>query len=121
MAELLLGGAFVAEKLMEEIRRDAQELKGRGVTPRLAILRAGEDADDVFYERSIEKCCRKVGVEVCCITLAEDAQRAELIAALRALNADASIHGVLPLVPAPARPRDTAVYETLALKRMWTA
>lgn len=117
MAELLLGGAFVAEKLMEEIRRDAQELKGRGVTPRLAILRAGEDADDVFYERSIEKCCRKVGVEMCRVTLPADVRRAELIDALRALNADASIHGVLPMMPMPAQPRDAAVYETLALKK----
>ena len=117
MAELLLGGAFVAEKIMEEIRRDARELKNHGVTPRLAILRVGEDADDIFYERSIEKCCAKVGVETCSIPLPADVQRAELIAALRALNADASIHGVLPLIPAPAQPRGTAVYETLALKK----
>ena len=117
MTELLLNGAFVAEQLMEEIRRDARKLKARGVTPRLAILRAGEDADDIFYERSVEKCCNKVGVEVCRVTLSRSVQRAELIAALRALNADASIHGVLPLVPAPAQPRDTAVYETLALRK----
>lgn len=116
MAELLFG-AFVAEKLMEEIRRDTQELKKRGVTPRLAVLRVGDDADDIFYERSIEKCCGKVGVEMCRVTLSADASRAELIAALRALNADASIHGVLPLLPVPAQPRDTAVYETLALKK----
>ena len=117
MAELLLYGAFVAEKIMEEIRRDAQELKAHGVTPRLAVLRAGEDADDIFYERSIEKCCNKVGVEMCRVTLPGGVQRAELIAALRALNADASIHGVLPLLPMPAQPRDTAVYEALALKK----
>ena len=116
MAELLFG-AFVAEKLMEEIRRDTQELKKRGVTPRLAVLRVGDDADDIFYERSIEKCCGKVGVEMCRVTLPRSVQRAELIAALRALNADASIHGVLPLLPVPAQPRDTAVYETLALKK----
>ena len=117
MAELLLGGAFVAGKIMDELRRAAQELQKHGVTPRLAILRVGVDADDIFYERSIEKCCAKVGVEVCGIPLPRDVQRAELIAALRALNADASIHGVLPLIPAPAQPRDTAVYETLALKK----
>ncbi len=116
MAELLFG-AFVAEQLMEEIRRDVQELKKRGVTPRLAILRVGGDPDDVFYERSVEKCCGKVGVEVCRVTLPADVQRAELIAALRALNADASIHGVLPMMPMPAQPRDTAVYEALALKK----
>ena len=117
MAELLLYGAFVAEKIMEDIRRDAQELKAHGVTPRLAVLRAGEDADDIFYERSIEKCCNKVGVEMCRVTLDRSVQRAELIAALRALNADAGIHGVLPLLPMPAQPRDTAVYEALALKK----
>lgn len=117
MAEVLLGGAFVAEKLMDELRRDVQELKKQSVTPRLAILRVGEDADDIFYESSIRKCCSKVGVEVCSIPLQADVQRTELIAALRALNADTSIHGVLPLVPAPAQPRDTAVYETLALKK----
>ena len=75
MAELLFG-AFVAEKLMEEIRRDTQELKKRGVTPRLAVLRVGDDADDIFYERSIEKCCGKVGVEMCRVTLSADASRA---------------------------------------------
>ena len=117
MAELLLDGAFVAKQLTEEIRRDAYALKEQGVTPRLAVLRAGEDADDIFYERSIEKCCRRVGVEVCRVTLPEGVRRAALIDAVRALNADESIHAVLPLLPAPAQPRDTAVYETLALKK----
>ena len=117
MAELLLGGAFVAEKLMEEIRRDVCALEKRGVTPRLAILRIGEDADDIFYERSIEKCCNKVGVAVRRVTLAEDVRRAELIGTLRPLNADAGVHAVLPMMPVPAQPRDTAIYETLALKK----
>ena len=63
MAELLRG-APVAEHLSEKMREAIAELRGQGIIPTLAILRVGERADDLAYERSAMKRCEKVGSAV---------------------------------------------------------
>ena len=62
MAELLKG-APVARALTERLSARADALKAAGVTPRLAVIRAGERPDDLSYERGLLKRCEKVGID----------------------------------------------------------
>ena len=48
-----LRGAPAARALIESLRPEIAALKARGVVPRLAIVRAGERADDLAYEMAI--------------------------------------------------------------------
>ena len=50
MAKLLLGKP-VAEALSERLRLRAEALRGRGIVPKLAIVRCGENPSDLSYER----------------------------------------------------------------------
>lgn len=113
MAELLKGSA-VAAALNERSKAKAEELKQKGVSPTLAILRVGERADDISYEKGAMKRCAAAGVEVKNVILPADVKQAELMAVLDELNNDKSVHGVLILRPLPSQLDEKAVCRSLA-------
>jgi len=100
MAQILKGAEVVAalgEKMMAEVAR----LENTGVIPQLAIVRVGERADDISYEKGAMKRCETVGVAVKNVILPLDIDQARLMNELEALNQDASVHGILVFRPLP--------------------
>ena len=112
MAELLKG-APAANALSEKLTLRAEELRGRGVAPKLAIVRVGEREDDLSYERGALKRCEKVGIEVEQVVLKADCCQAELIDAIERVNGDSSIHGCLMFRPLPEHLDEAAVCAAL--------
>lgn len=100
MAEILKG-APVAAALAEKTKQETEALRSAGVTPTLAILRVGERADDLSYERSAVKRCESVGVRVRREVLPRDTDSGTFFAVLEALNSDESVHGILLFRPLP--------------------
>lgn len=100
MAELLKG-APVAAAILEDAKARADALKARGVTPVLALLRVGERPEDGSYVNGILKKAPIAGVEIKSVSLPAGTDEASYLAALDALNRDASVHGVLMFRPLP--------------------
>ena len=100
MAELLKGKP-VADSLDEVTLKRADALKEKGITPTLAILRVGERQDDLSYERGATKRCEKDGVAVVNKILPEDCSQDDLMAAIKELNEDDNVHGILMFRPLP--------------------
>lgn len=92
-------GAPVAAALTEALTKRLEVLKNKGVQPAIAILRVGERADDIAYERGAIKRCEKIGIEVRPFRLPEDCDKETLLSAIREINADESIHGCLMFRP----------------------
>ena len=97
----LLTGREAAAALTAELRERAAALALRNVTPRLAILRCGENEADGAYLRGA-----LCGVDVAVRTLPETVSRQALLDAIDAVNGDASVHGCLLLRPLPPHLRD---------------
>ena len=112
MAEILKG-APVAAAITEELTRRAEALKAKGVEPCLAILRVGERADDLAYERGALKRCEKVGVRAVSIVLPADCTQNALLDAIARINADDAIHGCLMFRPLPKHLNEQAACEAL--------
>ena len=110
MSKLLLGKEVTAA-MNASLQGRVAELKARGVSPKLAIVRCGENPSDVSYEKGATARAALVGVEVASVTLPETVSAEELIATLRALNDDAGVHGVLLFRPLPRalRAQDDAI------------
>ena len=113
MAELLKG-LPVANALTEALAVRVEKLKEKGVTPTLAILRAGERPDDISYETGAMKRCDKVGIAVRQFLLDEACTKEELLDTIRQINEDASIHGCLMFRPLPDRDMEEAACALLA-------
>ncbi len=107
MAELLKG-APVAEALTARTAEKTAALAKRGVTATLAILRVGERPEDLSYERGALKRCAAAGVAVRSVVLPPETTQDALLEAIRALNGDDGVHGILLMRPLPAPLDDEA-------------
>ena len=112
MAEMLLGRP-VADAIREGLAPRIAALQEKGITPRLAVVRIGEDAGDMAYERSILRACEKLGCAAHSVALPADCAQEELIARIEEINTDASIHGCLLLRPLPKHMDSVKVCDTL--------
>ncbi len=97
----LLKGAQVVESMTARLTREVEELKARGVEPCLAILRVGEKPDQLSYERGATKRCAGLGIAVKSVALPEDAAQGQVLDAVKELNANGAVHGILLLQPLP--------------------
>ena len=100
MAEILKG-APVAAAMTEQMKKDVEDLRAKGIDPTLAILRVGERPDDLAYERGAMKRAEKAGVTVRNVVLPEDVTQEEFDATLTELNTDYTVHGILMFRPLP--------------------
>ena len=97
----ILKGAPVAEALNARTAAEVAKLRAAGVAPTLAILRVGARDDDLSYERGAVKRCEQVGIGIRRAALDADVDADAFFAALDALNADPSVHGILMFRPLP--------------------
>ena len=100
MAKLLLGKEVTAA-MNEKLQARVAALKEKGVSPKLAIVRCGENPSDLSYEKGATARAELIGVEVQKFVLPEDVSKEDLIAQIEAINADSSIHGCLMFRPLP--------------------
>ena len=100
MAKQLLGKEVTAA-MNEKLQQRVAALKEKGVTPKLAIVRCGENPSDLSYEKGATSRAELIGVDVVKFLLPEDVTKEALIEQIEAINADDSIHGCLLFRPLP--------------------
>lgn len=113
----LLRGAPVAAAIMSDVSGRAGALGERGIAPTLAILRVGERADDLAYERGAVKRADAAGIAVRRFVLPEGCSQDALMRAIDAINRDASIHGCLMMRPLPKQLDEAAATSALAVTK----
>lgn len=101
MSAELMKGAPVAAALNEKTKELVSRLSQEGVAPCLAVLRVGENPDDVSYEKGIIKRCAGLGIDVRQVHLPESVDERTTIEALCKLGADSTVHGILVFLPLP--------------------
>jgi len=106
MARQILG-APLAQALSERLTQKCKSLQCCGVSPKLVIVRFGEQAGDIAYERGINKTFSQIGIEVETIALPPDAPVEELLSIFHSLSKDVTVHGILPMRPFPRQIDDT--------------
>lgn len=99
MQELL--GAPVAQALTLQLSSRVDVLRAKGITPKLAIVRLGENAGDLAYERGALNRMNKCGIDVDVYPITADCSQAGLNGLLSELSQDAGVHGVLLMRPLP--------------------
>jgi methylenetetrahydrofolate dehydrogenase (NADP+)/methenyltetrahydrofolate cyclohydrolase len=115
MTAQLLDGKALAKTMQEEVSAEIQAFKeATGVTPKLVVVRAGEDPASVSYANAIAKTCEKYGVAFELKALPESASQAEMVALVQSLSADASVHGIMVQEPMPKGIDPAAVIAALS-------
>lgn len=97
----VIKGKPVADRITEILIDEVESLKNRGINPNLAIVRVGENPDDMSYERGAMNRCGKIGIDVRNVVLESDISEDEYIKVIEELNNDESVNGILCLRPLP--------------------
>ena len=109
----LISGTAVAEKVLEECRRDIAELAQVGKKPGLAVVLVGGDPASRAYVRSKDKKCRDLGLHSVKLELPATTTQEELLAHVEALNRDPAIHGILVQSPPPKHIDEAAIVRAI--------
>lgn len=96
-----LRGMPAAKAILFELQVKVDELRDKGIDPKLTVVRVGAREDDLSYERGIYKRFEGVGAKVETIELPLSVTQEELEKVIVSLNEDASVHGVLLFRPLP--------------------
>jgi methylenetetrahydrofolate dehydrogenase (NADP+)/methenyltetrahydrofolate cyclohydrolase len=81
--------------------------------PGLATVLVGNDPASEVYVRNKGKTAEAIGFKSFHYSLPADASEADVVARVKALNADKSVHGILVQMPLPSQVRDVAVLDAL--------
>jgi methylenetetrahydrofolate dehydrogenase (NADP+)/methenyltetrahydrofolate cyclohydrolase len=84
-----------------------------GIVPGLATVLVGEDPASEIYVRNKGKVAEAIGFKSVHTTLSGDASEADVLACVKALNDDSSVHGILVQMPLPGQVREAAVLDLL--------
>lgn len=113
MSAKILEGPAVATAINEAMAAKVEQLKSQGINPTLGILRVGERPDDVSYEKGATKRAEGIGLDVEKILLDADATQDQILDAVRGVNANDAISGLLMFRPLPKGIDEDLICNTL--------
>ncbi len=114
MTATIIDGKASAAKLREKIAAEAARLKSaHGLQPGLATVLVGNDPASEVYVRNKGKTAEALGFKSVHVALAADTTQEVLLAKVRELCADKSVHGILVQLPLPKHLDEAAVLDAL--------
>ena len=114
MTARILDGSALAKSLRAQCADRVTALVAAGTMPGLAVVLVGDSPASAVYVRNKIKDCEEVGIRSVLVRLPEATTEDELLARVRALNVDPTIHGILVQLPLPQAIRESLVIETIA-------
>ena len=114
MTAQLIDGNALAQQVRGEVAHRVQALKARGVEPHLVVILVGEDPASQVYVKHKVNDSSQTGLKATLERYPADMAEADLLARIRALNADAGVHGILVQLPLPKHMDADKVIETIA-------
>jgi methylenetetrahydrofolate dehydrogenase (NADP+)/methenyltetrahydrofolate cyclohydrolase len=114
MTAQLIDGNALAKKIREEVAGRTAALKARSVQPHLAIVLVGDDPASQVYVKHKVADSEQTGLQATLERHPATLSEADLVARIQALNADASVHGILVQLPLPKHMDSHKVIETIS-------
>jgi methylenetetrahydrofolate dehydrogenase (NADP+)/methenyltetrahydrofolate cyclohydrolase len=114
MTAQVIDGRQIAKDLKLEVAREVKQLHGDGIDCGLATLVVGEDYSAKAYERRLKRIADELGVHYQNVALAKATASNEVLTAVRKLNDDPTVSGVLVLRPLPEQVSEVDVFRTLS-------
>lgn len=97
-----IDGKAVAAAIRVKLKEQTAALKAQhGITPGLTVVRVGEDPASKVYVGGKKRAAEEIGFNGVELHFPADVTQAELLAQVKALNADPSVHGLLLQLPLP--------------------
>ena len=99
---VIIDGKKLAQEIRANLKIKCNELKEKGINPKLAVIMVGEDKASQVYVKNKSKSCNEIGIEFEEFLLDSKIEQKELINLIKKLNKDEKIHGILLQSPIPS-------------------
>jgi len=109
MAAQIINGRKIAQQMREDLKKEVENLKSRGIVPGLGVILVGDDPASRSYVRSKERACEKLGIYSDNNCLPEKTTQEELLRLIERMNGDDKIDGILVQLPLPEHIDEQAV------------
>jgi methylenetetrahydrofolate dehydrogenase (NADP+) / methenyltetrahydrofolate cyclohydrolase len=113
VSAILIDGVALSREMRAGVAVRAAALAERGRRPGLAVILVGNDPASAVYVRNKVKACAEAGLHSVLETYDASLPEAELLARIRALNADPAVHGILVQMPLPPHIKAQRVIEAI--------
>ncbi|MEO5862848.1 MAG: bifunctional methylenetetrahydrofolate dehydrogenase/methenyltetrahydrofolate cyclohydrolase FolD [Burkholderiales bacterium] len=117
MTAKIIDGNELSRLIRADFKTEVEALKGRGITPGLAVVIVGDDPASHVYVRNKVKACANVGIHSELHAMPAGILQAELLAKIHALNNDPAIHGILVQLPVPKHIDNKAIIKAIAAEK----
>ena len=114
MTARIIDGNALSAQLRADVGRRAQALRAHGITPGLAVVLVGDNPASQVYVRNKVKACQDNGLHSVLEKYEASMTEAQLLARVKALNQDPSIHGILVQLPLPGHIDAQKVIEAIS-------
>ncbi|MCM3566664.1 bifunctional methylenetetrahydrofolate dehydrogenase/methenyltetrahydrofolate cyclohydrolase FolD [Neobacillus mesonae] len=114
MTAEIINGKEIAAKKRQEIGKEVEKLKEKGVVPGLAVILVGNNDASRTYVRNKQKACQELGMHSVLIEMPEEVSEEELLAKIDELNHASEIHGILVQLPIPKHIDEKKVIESIS-------
>lgn len=117
MTARLIDGNALAQSIRAEVAQRTAALAARGRQPALAVILVGEDPASQVYVKHKVADCHGVGIRSILDRMPADTPEPALLARVRELNDDPSVHGILVQMPLPRHIQAQKVIETISTRK----
>jgi methylenetetrahydrofolate dehydrogenase (NADP+)/methenyltetrahydrofolate cyclohydrolase len=98
----IIDGKVIAEKIKDEVKKEIEQLKSKkGIIPKLVSVSVGENPASIVYMNQQKKNCEKIGIDYEIMKLQENTDENGIIEAIKKLNEDEKVTGIILQLPLP--------------------
>jgi methylenetetrahydrofolate dehydrogenase (NADP+)/methenyltetrahydrofolate cyclohydrolase len=113
MSAQILDGRALAATIKKDLAARTLALKAKGITPGLGTILVGDDPGSHSYVGGKHRDCQEVGINSIRIDLAATATQADVLAAIKELNAAKECTGYIVQLPLPASINTQLILEAI--------
>lgn len=118
MTATIIDGQAVADRMRQAIaEQSAAFAQKHGYPPGLGVVLVGDNPASQMYVRMKRKACEKVGIESFAHILPADVTQEDVENAVRALNDDPKVHGILVQLPLPKQINEEKILSLVSLEK----
>ena len=114
---VIIDGKELAKKIRANLKIECDELKAKGIKPKLAVIMVGENPASKIYVRNKSKACMEVGIEYEEYLLNNKITQTELLDLIKKLNQDENINGILLQSPIPTNLDINEAFRTIDYRK----
>ena len=98
---VIIDGKALAKKIRENLKKECEELKQKGIIPKLAVIMVGNNPASKVYVKNKSKACEEIGINYEEYLLEENITQEQLTDLIQNLNKDKTVNGILLQSPIP--------------------